>query len=211
MKSIDCGPYTFRYSPKDADTEWNKIAALQVDSDYIKDERIPYWVELWPAAAGMATYLATRNVLIPGTTFHEIGCGLAIPSMVAARMGLSIMMSDYTPEACAMARSTWELNMDGPCPIYSMDWRHPDPKLNADVICACDVAYEKRAWPWLIHCFKMLLNPGGSILLSEPGRHMTTPFFELLKREGFNFTQEEVLIVFEGKENLIRIFCVETN
>ena len=58
------------------------------------DERIPYWAELWPSAIALAEYVSElENSEV--SFIHEIGCGMALPSVLCGKLGHKVMMSDY--------------------------------------------------------------------------------------------------------------------
>src|SRR3954451_11963721 len=50
-----------------------------------QDEYLPYWVELWPS--GLALARALHGRALRGARVLELGCGLALPSIVAALAG----------------------------------------------------------------------------------------------------------------------------
>jgi len=55
-------------------------------------EEAPYWAELWPSARALATVVAARDVA--GQRVLEVGCGLALPALVAAARGAAAMATD---------------------------------------------------------------------------------------------------------------------
>src|ERR1700722_15588824 len=64
-----------------------------VQSAHAKDEYMPYWTDLWPAARMLAKVIR-RQKWTPGTEALEIGCGLGLPGIVAMSMGLRVIFSD---------------------------------------------------------------------------------------------------------------------
>ena len=58
-------------------------------------EEAPYWAELWPSARALADVVAARDVA--GRRVLEVGCGLALPALVAAAGG-----ADATAPATSM-------------------------------------------------------------------------------------------------------------
>ena len=54
----------------------------------------PYWAELWPCARSLAAHLATLD--LAGVRVLELGCGLALPSLVAALRGAEVVASDVS-------------------------------------------------------------------------------------------------------------------
>jgi predicted nicotinamide N-methyase len=148
----------------------------------------------------LSRFLVQSKHIRPGLSVLEIGCGLALPGIVAGKLGAQVTLSDYLPEALEFARHNWRRNLDTPARAQLMDWRHPDPRLAADVVLASDVAYEKRAFPHLPHAFRALCKPGGMVIVSEPGRDVARPFFEALPSRGFFVEKHSV----EGQFRTLR-------
>src|SRR5689334_11003688 len=68
----------------------------------------PYWAILWPSAVQLATRLAAMD--LAGKRVLELGCGLAIPSIVAARRGAAVTATDGVPDAVVFAAHNLALN-----------------------------------------------------------------------------------------------------
>jgi SAM-dependent methyltransferase len=67
------------------------------------DERLPYWAELWPSSIELARYcLKERGVC--SRRILEIGCGLGLAGVAAARAGAHVIFTDYEPDALKFAR-----------------------------------------------------------------------------------------------------------
>jgi predicted nicotinamide N-methyase len=144
----------------------------------VKDERIPYWAELWASAIGMSHYLVENALITEGVHVTEIGCGLGLPSIVAGKMGGNVIMTDYLKDALDFAELNWNKNLPHKkAQIAQLDWRNPNPSLSADILLASDVAYEARAFEPLLNAFKVLLKPNGRIIITEPNRPVSKEFF----------------------------------
>ena len=106
-----------------------------------------YWAHLWPSARELARHLVRSNLIAPGVRVLEIGCGLGLCGIVAAKRGAAVTMTDFNPDAVATARRNAELNGVGVrCEVF--DWNGPVPPAwigNIDLIIASDVLYELRA------------------------------------------------------------------
>lgn len=162
-----------------------QLLAKGDDHEDVRDERIPYWADLWPSALALGRHLVRSAIIQPGMTVTEIGCGLALPGIVAGRLGAEVTLTDYLPEALDFARRNWDRNIDRSVHAALLDWRQPDPVLAADLLLASDVAYERRAFDFLPQAFRTLCRPGGTILVSEPNRPMAADFFQTLPDQGF--------------------------
>ena len=60
--------------------------ALLDEEAFARDEFLPYWAELWPAATALAAALPD----VAGLRVVELGCGLGLPSLVAAARGADV-------------------------------------------------------------------------------------------------------------------------
>ena len=75
-----------------------------IDEDaYAVDERLPYWAELWPSAHVLAAELAARD--LRGRRVVELGCGVGLPSVVAALGGADVLATDWYDEALRFVAS----------------------------------------------------------------------------------------------------------
>lgn len=52
---------------------------------------------IWSASRHLAQWLYGRRAAIPGCRILEIGCGLALPSILAAKLGASVVATDSLP------------------------------------------------------------------------------------------------------------------
>jgi predicted nicotinamide N-methyase len=164
----------------------DRLISKGPDHEDVKDDRIPYWVDLWPSAIALAEYLADRALIVPGMEAVELGCGMAVPGIMAGRLGASVLLTDYLDEALDMAEWLWLLNMGRPARLRRIDWRSPDPSLRADLWMGSDIAYEERSVAPLAAAFDRWIRPGDTLLLSEPGRPASQQLNEALELRGFS-------------------------
>ena len=178
--------------------------------DYV-DEKIPYWAQLWASAVAMAEYLVENQQLItPSVKVSEIGCGLGLPSIIAGKLGADVCLTDYDKDALDFAKMNWERNLLHKKSRFELlDWRNPAPSVSADLLLASDVAYEERAFEPLLSCFKQLIKPNGTILLTEPNRAMFKPFISRLDTEGYAVNHSQRKILLKGHTFLVNIYEVK--
>src|SRR6476661_8645367 len=77
--------------------------SLISEEKFARDEFLPYWAELWPSALALADVVASRDVR--GLDVLELGCGLGVPSLVAARGGARVLATDWAEDALALLRA----------------------------------------------------------------------------------------------------------
>lgn len=162
------------------DELFNELVAKDPDSPEVKDERIPYWADLWPSSIALCNYVMENNVIKKGTRTLEIGCGLGLPGVVAGMLGADVTFTDYMPEPLEFAKKNWELNNSHPASFKLLDWRNELDEISEEIILASDVAYESRMFKPLMEFVMKVCAQGRTILLSEPGRKFAKPFLEQL-------------------------------
>jgi predicted nicotinamide N-methyase len=112
--------------------------ALIDEEAFAVDEFLPYWAELWPAARALAEALPD----VEGLRVVELGCGLGLPSLVAAAKGASVTAIDWSPDAVALLRANAVRNGLALRAVVR-DWREPWHE-RFDLVLAADVLYEER-------------------------------------------------------------------
>ena len=188
------------------DALYEKLVSKGDEHEDVKDERIPYWADLWPSAVALGEHLVKSNVIKPGVNVHDMGCGLGLPGIVAGMLGADVLFTDYLDEALDFAKQNWELNCKTVARFEKMDWRKPDLAYKADILVASDVAYERRSFEYLPDAFRTLTNPGGKIIVSEPKRLYAQEFFNSLQYQGFQVTKFEYSLRLKNFNHSINVF-----
>ena len=112
--------------------------ALLDEEAFAHDEFLPYWAELWPAATALAAALPD----VAGLRVVELGCGLGVPSLVAAARGAEVTATDWAGDAVSLLRRNAARN-GLTVRAERRDWREPwDERF--DLALAADVLYERR-------------------------------------------------------------------
>jgi predicted nicotinamide N-methyase len=110
-----------------------------IDEDaFADDEFLPYWAELWPAGVALARALPPR---LDGLRVLELGCGLGVPSLVAAARGADVTATDWAADAIALLCRNAERNAVSLRATVG-DWR--EVRGAYDLVLAADVLYERR-------------------------------------------------------------------
>src|SRR4051812_31819315 len=105
-----------------------------------RGEEAPYWAELWPCARRLAGALCERE--LAGRRVVELGCGLGLPSLVAAARGADVLATDVERAALGcVCQSATGLGLS--LQTLVADYRDPPAALLAaapfDLVVAADV------------------------------------------------------------------------
>lgn len=153
------------------------------EADFVEDDRLPYWADLWPSAIVLSTWLETHPAAPTpvGTRPRavELGCGLGLVTTAATRAGYDVLATDYYADATLLtARNA--LTVTGREPeVRMVDWRSfPDDLGTFDLVLAADVLYEKAYAPLVADAVKRSMAPDGRTLLADQGRVALGSFLE---------------------------------
>jgi predicted nicotinamide N-methyase len=139
------------------------------EADFERDERLPYWADLWPSAIALATAVSAREGA--GGRALELGCGLGLPALVAANTGFDVTATDYYEDALRFARRNAARNLGRDITTRLVDWSaFPGDLGRFDLVLASDVLYERRNASLVAQAVVRSLAPGGVALIADPGR-----------------------------------------
>jgi predicted nicotinamide N-methyase len=139
------------------------------EADFERDERLPYWADLWPSAIVLAGEVAALDGA--GQRAIEYGAGLGLPSLAAVSAGFDITVTDYFEDALLFARRNALRNCGRDLPTRLVDWRAlPESVGTFDLVLAADVLYERPYAPLVAQAVVGALAPNGVALIADPGR-----------------------------------------
>ena len=170
---------------------------------FSQDERMPYWAELWTSSIELARWCLEESTLC-GRRVLELGCGLGLGGIAAARSGATVTMTDYEDDALLFAQYNALLNPGPALPRFvRFDWRESSSLGLFDVVIGGDIVYERRNFSPVVRALLVLLKPSGYAVLTEPGRGIGRDFFTFASAEGFNVETTSTQRTRRGRESTI--------
>ena len=161
----------------------------------------PLFGLLWPSAAQLAARLALRPVL-QGERILELGCGLALASLVGHRRGADVTASDRHPLAPSFLRENVLLNALLPMKYGHADWEQPEPAPIAagtgeadsvrgrfQLIIASDVLYERDVDGALAGFIDRHAAAHGEVWIVDPDRGNRPAFNRFMAAAGFDLSE----------------------
>jgi predicted nicotinamide N-methyase len=173
--------------PRDAESLIDEAA-------FNRDERLPYWADLWPSAIALAR--AVRAMAGEGRALLELGCGVGLVAAAALKAGFDVTASDYYDEALAFARLNGARNALREPKTMVLDWRHLPTAIPAyDVVVGADVLYELAYGSVVARAIATTLAERGRALIADPGRVGSPLFFDSLHDVGLRHIGATVVTV----------------
>ena len=153
------------------------------EADYVRDERLPYWADVWPSSLILARRMA--NDAGGGRSLLELGCGLGIVSIAAMRSGFDVVASDYYEDALRFTRANAWRNLQREPAVRMVDWRALPADLGTyDMIVAADVLYEMAYAELVAEALAAALAPRGMAIIADPGRVAVDQFIDACAARG---------------------------
>jgi predicted nicotinamide N-methyase len=142
---------------------------VEVPFDEVGDELLPpHWAEMWPSGIALAH---AADTISSGTRVLEIGCGLGLPALTAARAGADVLATDLSAAAIDLVRRSAALNdlvLRGEVRSWS------DPALQpVDLVLGADLLYGHRN---VVELLEVLPRLAPEVWLTDPGRPLAPEF-----------------------------------
>lgn len=151
--------------PDDHQVEWAPLA--------------PYWSVLWRSGMALARELDGED--LRGLRVVELGCGLAVPSIAAARGGAEVIATDGDIDALGLVRQNAEANAVE-LETAAVDWADPDELVDRgpfDLVLCSDILYERPSVALLLNLLPRLAPVAW---VADPGRPAAEAFMEQATR-----------------------------
>jgi predicted nicotinamide N-methyase len=188
----------FRTSVEDATVDDHTFSILKPansddlirEEDFVKDERLPYWADVWPSSLILASKLLELDGR--GKTALELGCGVGLSTLAATKAGFDVLSTDYYEDALDVTRANVFRNLGTFARARLVDWRHlPDDLGKFELVFASDVLYEKEYAELLPVILRRVLAPDGRAVIADPGRVAAPIFVEECAAVGLVIQDKE--------------------
>ena len=182
--------------------------ALIDEADFARDERLPYWADLWGSAVALGRTVRAESGA--GRTLLELGCGLGVGALAALAAGYRVTATDYYEDALAFARVNAWRNLGREPETRVLDWRAlPEDLSRYDRVIAADVLYERPYGGLIAEALASALAPGGVATVADPGRMGLPGFLDACAARGLSVSHPAVIPYAAGSvRQQIKLFTV---
>lgn len=157
------------------------------EEDFVADDRLPYWADVWPSSLILGAHVAT---LPERGSLLELGCGLGIVSIMAMRAGFDVTATDYYEDALRFTRANALRTLGREPAARLVDWRALPADLGQyDVVLAADVLYEMRYAELVAGAIATAMAPTGIAIVADPGRVAVAEFVTACGLRGLECTE----------------------
>ncbi|CAB1418727.1 unnamed protein product [Pleuronectes platessa] len=172
--------------------EDNSAECLSVSVPEVLDPQ--YGMYVWPCAVVLAQFLWSHREELKDHTVLELGAGVSLPGVLAARCGAKVLLSDSarTPLCLENCRRSCDANRLRDVVVLGLTWGEVSPDLvllpKLDIILGSDVFYEPRDFEDVLVTVAFLLrkNPRAQFWTTYQERSADWSIEPLLCRWNMN-------------------------
>ena len=148
----------------------------------------PIFGMIWPVGVALAEEMSRFPV--EGLRVLEMGCGMAMSSLVLQRRGADITASDNHPLAGEFLRHNAELNALAPISYVDAPWSESNESPGRfDLMIGSDLLYEPDHAALLAGFIERHAKPQAQILIADPGRGYRGQFSKRMAVQGYTRTE----------------------
>lgn len=147
----------------------------------------PIFGIVWPSSLVLAHHISKYD--IGSKRVLEIGCGIALSSLLLSKQHADITATDYHPEAETFLNRNSKLNGDALIPFERTGWADNNDSLGCfDLIIGSDLLYEDEHIGLLSEFIHEHSSPQCEVIIVDPGRGRKNKFAKKLLEFGYAFS-----------------------
>ena len=159
----------------------------------ISSAQWPLFGVVWPSSMVLAHLMVDFD--IAGKRILEVGCGMALTSLLLNHRQADITATDYHPESEDFLLQNVNLNKGKPIPFVRTGWADAPSNLGKyDLILGSDLLYETEHVDLLADFIDQHANPRCEVIIVDPGRGHHARFSKKMVRLGYSHSQSRPLI-----------------
>tara|TARA_B100000795_G_scaffold206564_1_gene160045 strand:- start:58 stop:708 length:651 start_codon:yes stop_codon:yes gene_type:complete len=156
----------------------------------ISSAQWPIFGVVWPSSMVLAHYISDFNT--GSKRILEVGCGMALSSLLLNKKHANITATDYHPEVSIFLARNTLLNKDQPIVYEQVDWADKEDDLGLfDLIIGSDLLYEDQHVSLLANFIEGHSNEECEVIIVDPGRGRKNKLSDRMTELGYSSSQEK--------------------
>ena len=150
----------------------------------------PIFGVIWPSSLILAHFMYDYNT--DSKRVLEVGCGMALSSLLLNKQNTDITATDHHPEAQGFLKRNVLLNDDKAIAFEQVDWADHDDDLGLfDLIIGSDLLYEDNHIELLAGFIERHSKPSCEVIIVDPGRGRKNKLSHRMTEFGFTASQHK--------------------
>lgn len=150
----------------------------------------PLFGVIWPSSLVLAHFMCDYST--GSKRILEIGCGMALSSLLLNKQCADITATDHHPEAQKFLQRNTLLNEDSDIDFEQVDWAENNDNLGLfDLIIGSDLLYEDDHVKLLANFIEGHSKPTCEVIIVDPGRGRKNKLSSRMKEFGFSSSHQK--------------------
>ena len=150
----------------------------------------PIFGVVWPSSLVLAHFIFDYET--DSKRILEVGCGMALSSLLLNKQCADITATDYHPEANTFLKRNALLNDDKAIAFERVDWADDNDNLGLfDLIIGSDLLYEDVHIELLATFIEAHSKPCCEVIIVDPGRGRKNKLSARMEKFGFTSTHQK--------------------
>ena len=150
----------------------------------------PMFGVIWPSSLVLAHFISEYET--GSKRILEVGCGMALSSLLLNKQCADITATDYHPEAQKFLQRNSLLNEDRAIDFEQANWAAKNDKLGLfDLIIGSDLLYEDNHIELLANFIDMHSKPACEVIIVDPGRGRKNKLRSRMVEFGFTSSYQK--------------------
>jgi len=151
----------------------------------ISDTQWPISGVLWPSGIVLAKIMAKKE--LHQLKILEVGCGLALASIVLKVRGKNITATDNNPSVAKFLQENIRINQCSSIPFKLIEWKHIKSSAEElyDLIIGGDVLYERQLPDELCNFILKNAKQKCEVIIVDPNRGNLSVFTKMMQENNF--------------------------
>lgn len=149
----------------------------------------PIFGVIWPSSLVLAHFISDYDT--DSKRILEVGCGMALSSLLLNKQSADITATDYHPEAETFLQRNVLLNEDSAIAFEQVNWTDTSDNLGRfDLIIGSDLLYEDKHIDLLATFIEAHAKPACEVIIVDPGRGRKNKLSSRMISFGFTSSQQ---------------------
>ena len=150
----------------------------------------PLFGVVWDSSKVLANFMFEYE--IDNKRILEVGCGIALTSLMLSQRNADITSTDYHPEVESFLLNNVMLNKGKDIPFVRTGWGDPESSLGKfDVVIGSDLLYESEHVNLLSEFIHQHTQPDCEVIIVDPGRGNHARFSKAMVKLGYSHSQSK--------------------
>ena len=169
-----------------------------------KKIELPFWAKIWPTSIVLSLFIQRLNP--NGKELLELGCGVGVCGLFAAKHGFRVTLSDINEDALLFSQINILKNkLEDKAKVEKIDFTKDDLGKRYDIILGSEILYSDKDYENIYHFLNKHIKEDGEVIIGKEQDIKAKRFFELA-HQSFNILQKNISLKSEQEGYLCTIY-----